>query len=167
MPEPAKKSTHTHTQRTQAWRPLTRKRRCRRPHETAPVHRPSPPLKDRPYGKPDGLVTGSTHAKRPQHTQPKTEAGGTRQGQPIVGPRTGTTRSAPSALASAGASGRHNEPGSWPASMCPAQPPSKAGRDSLWGGRRHHGDGKADRSTESDRTGRGAAHQRGATRHAK
>ena len=31
----------------------------------------------------------------------------------------------------------------------------------------HHGDGKADRSTESDRTGRGSAHQRGATRHAR
>ena len=73
----------------------------------------------------------------------------------------------PSALSSAGASGRHNEPGSRPASTCPAQPPSKAGGDSPRGGGRHHGDGKADRSTESDRTGRGAVHQRGATRHAR
>ena len=45
-------------------------------------------------------------------------------------PRTGTTRSAPSALASAGVSGRHKEPGSRPASTCCAQPPSKAGGDS-------------------------------------
>ena len=86
---------------------------------------------------------------------------------PIAGPRTGTTRSAPSALASAGASGRHNEPGSRPASTCPAQPPSKAGGDSPRVGGRHHGDGKADQSTKSDRTGRGAAHQSGATRHAR
>ena len=85
----------------------------------------------------------------------------------MAGPRTGTTRSAPSALASARASERHNEPGSRPASTCPAQPPSKAGGDSPWGGGRHHGDGKADRSTESDRTGRGVAQQRGATRHAR
>ena len=48
----------------------------------------------------------------------------------MTGPRTGTTWSAPSALASAGASGRHKEPGSRPASTCPAQPPSKAGGDS-------------------------------------
>ena len=34
-------------------------------------------------------------------------------------------------------------------------------------GERHHGVGKADQSTRSDRTGRGAAHQRGATRHAR
>ena len=35
------------------------------------------------------------------------------------------------------------------------------------GGARHHGDGKADRSTKSNWTGQGAAHQRGATRHAR
>ena len=69
--------------------------------------------------------------------------------------------------AAAGASGRHNEPGSRPASTCPAQPASKAGGDSPRVGGRHHGDRKADRSTESDRTGRGAAHQRGAMRHAR
>ena len=40
---------------------------------------------DRRYGKPDASVTGSTHAKPPQQTQPKTEAGGTRQGQPHRG----------------------------------------------------------------------------------
>ena len=94
----------------------------------------------------------------PQGTQPKTDAGGTR---PIAGPRTGTTQSEPSVPASAGASGSHNETGSRPASACPAQPPSKAGGASPWGGKRHHGVGKADRSTESDRTGRGAAHHAG------
>ena len=47
------------------------------------------------------------------------------------------------------------------------QPPSKSGGASPWGGKRHHGVRKADRSTGSDRTRRGAAHQRGATGHAR
>ena len=76
---------HAHTHGTLAWHPPTRKGRCRISHETAPVHRPSPPLNDRRYGKPDASVTGSTHAKPRQHTQPKTDAGGTRQGQPHRG----------------------------------------------------------------------------------
>ena len=38
------------------------------------------------------------------------------------------TWSEPSAPAVAEASGRHHEPGSMPASTCPAQPPSKTGR---------------------------------------
>ena len=76
---------HTHTLGSLAWRPPTREGRCRRPHETAPVHRPSPPSQDGRYGKPDASVTGSTHAKAPQRTQPKTEAGGTRQRQPHCG----------------------------------------------------------------------------------
>ena len=50
---------------------------------------------------------------------------------PTAGPRTGTTRSEPSAPAAAGASGRHHEPGSRPASTCPVQPPSKTGRAQL------------------------------------
>ena len=41
------------------------------------------------------------------------------------------------------------------------QPPSKAGGASLWVGERHHGVGKDNRSTESDRTGRGEAHHVG------
>ena len=61
------------------------KGRCCRPHETAPVHQPSPPSKDGRYEKPDASVTGSTHAKPPQRTQPETDAGGTRQGQPYRG----------------------------------------------------------------------------------
>ena len=86
---------------------------------------------------------------------------------PIARPGKGTTRSEPSALASVGGSSRHNEPGSRQASTCLAQPPSKAAGDSPRGRGRHHGDGKADRSTESDWTGLGAAHQRGAMRHAR
>ena len=156
-----------HTRGTRAWRPTTRKGRCRRSHETAPVHRPSPPSKGGRYRKPDASVTGSTHANHRSAHSPRPKPEGPARDNPIAGPGTGTTRSEPTALASAGASGRHKEPGSRPASTCPAQPPSKAGGDSPRGGERHHGDRKADRSTESDRTGRGAAHQHGATRHAR
>ena len=166
--EPARPGQEVHAQAdtrgTRRWRPPTRKGRCGRPQETAPVHRQSPLSRHGRYGKPDASVTGSTHAKPPQRTQRKTEAGGTQQGQPEGGPRTGTTRSKPSSPASAGASGRHKDPGSRPASLFPAQPPSKAGGDRLRCGGRHYGNGKADRSTSS---GRGAAHQRGATRHTK
>ena len=35
--------------------------------------------------KTDASVTGSTHANAPQRTPPKTEAGGTGQGQPHCG----------------------------------------------------------------------------------
>ena len=152
---------HAHTHRTRAWHPPTRKGRCRRLHETAPVHRPSPPSNDGRYGKPDASVTGSTHANHRSARGPRPTPEGPARDNPIAGPRTGTTRSEPSATASAGASGRHNEPFSWPASACPAQAPSKAGGASPWGGERHHGVGKADRSTESDRTRRGAAHHAG------
>ena len=112
-------------------------------------------------------MTGSTHAKHGSARSPRPTPERHARDNPITGPRTGTTRSEPSAPALAGASGRHNEPGSRPASACPAQPPSKAGGASPRGGKRHHGVGKADRSTESDRTGRAAAHPRGATRHAR
>ena len=152
---------HAHTHQTRAWRPMTRKGRCRRPHETALVHRPSPPSNDGRSGKPDASVTGSTHANHRSARSPRPTPEGPGRDNPIAGPRTGTTRSEPSAPASAGASGRHKEPGSRPASACPAQPPSKAGGASPRVGERHHGDGKADWSTESDRTGRGAAHHAG------
>ena len=102
----------------------------------------------------------SARSRRPTPEGPATD-------NPIAVPQTGTTRSEPSARASAGASGRHKEPGSRPASKCPAQPPSKSGGASPRAGERHHGVRKADWSIESDRTGRGAAHQRGATRHAR
>ena len=92
---------------------------------------------------------------------PRPTPEGPNRDNPIAGPRTRTTRSEPSTPALAGASGRHQEPGSRPASMCPAQPPSKSGGESPRGGGRHHGDGKANRSNESDRTGRGTAHHLG------
>ena len=111
-------------------------------------------------------MTGSTHAHHRHARSPRPMPEGPARDSPIAGPRTGTTRSQPSAPASAGASGRHIEPGSRPASACPAQPPNKAGGTSPWDGERHHGVRKADRSAESDRTGRGAAHRSRATRHA-
>ena len=111
--------------------------------------------------KPDASVTGSTHTnhRSARSTRPTPE--GPTRDNPIAGFRTGTTRSEPSAPASAGASCRHKEPGSEPASACPAQPPSRAEGARPRGGERHHGNGKADRSTESDRTGRDAAHHAG------
>ena len=152
---------HAHTHGTKAWRPPTHKGRCRRPHETAPVHRPSPLSNDGRYGKLDASVTGSTHTNRRSARSPRPTPARPARDNPIAGPRTGTTQSEPGAPASAGASGRHNEHGSRPAIACPTQPPSRAGGASPRGGERHHGVGKADRSTESDRTGRGAAHHVG------
>ena len=152
---------HAHTHGTQAWRPQTRKRRCRRPHETAPVHPPSCPSNDGRYGKPDASLTGSTHANHRSARSPRPTPEGPARDNPIAGPRTATTRSEPSTPASAGASSRHNEPGSRPASACPAQPPSKAGGASPLDGERHQDARKADSSTESDRTRRGASHHAG------
>ena len=106
-------------------------------------------------------MTGSTHANIRSAHSPGLKPEGSARDNPI------TTLSEPSVLASVGASGKHKEPGSLPASTCPAQPPSKAGGDSPRGGGRHHGDRKADRSNESDWTGRGAAHQRGTRTDAK
>ena len=155
---------HAHTHGTEAWRPPTRKGRCRRPHETAPVHRPSPSSNDGRSGKPDASVTRSTHANHRSARSPRPIPEGPARDNPIAGPRTGTTRSEPSAPALVGASGRHKEPGSRSASARPAQPPSKAGGASPRGGERHHDKEKADRSTESDRTRRGAAHHEGPRR---
>ena len=151
---------HTHKHGTRAWRPPTQRGRCRRPHKTAPVHRRNPLSNDGQYGKPDVSVTGSTHANNRCARSPRPTPEGPARDNPIAGPRTGMTRSEPRAPASTGASGRHQELGSRPASTCPAQPPSKSGGDSPRVGERHYGVGKANRSTESDRTGRGAAHQR-------
>ena len=106
-------------------------------------------------------MTRTTHANNCGARSPRPTPEGPATDDPTSGPQTGTTRSEPSALASAGASSRHNEPGSRPASACPAQPPSKAGGASPRAGERHHGVGKADRSTESNRTRRGAAHHAG------
>ena len=162
-PAPPGRYEHAHapTQRTRAWRPPSQKGGCFLPDETAQVHVPWPSSKDGRYRKPHASVTGSTHAKLPQRMQPKTDAGGTRQGQPHREHQIGTTRSEPRAPASAGASGRHNEPGSRPASTCPAQSPTSPGSPSPWGGEGHHSVGKANLSTESNKTGRGAANNAG------
>ena len=109
----------------------------------------------------DRLPTNANHrSARSPRPMPQRPAGD----HPDAGSRTGTMRTKPSAPASAGASGRHKEPGSRPASTCPAQPPSKSGGKSPGGAERHRGVRKTDRSTESDRTGRGAAHAREARR---
>ena len=152
---------NAHTHGTRAWCPPTRKGRCRRPLETAPVHQPSPPSNNGRHWKSDTSVTGSAHANhRSARSQRPTPEGPARD-NPIAGPRMNTTPSGPSAPALAGASGRNNEPGSRPASACPSQQPSKAGGTSLRGRQRHHGIGKADQSTESDQTGRGVARHAG------
>ena len=106
-------------------------------------------------------MTGSTHANHCSARSPRPMPEGPARDNPITGPRTGRTQSEPSAPALAGASGRHNEPGSRPTSACPAQSTSKAGGASPPGGERHNGAGKADRRTESDQTRRGAAHHAG------
>ena len=115
-------------------------------------------------------MTGSKHANYRSARSPRPTPEGPARDNPIAGPRTVTTRSEPSAPASAGASGRHKEPGSLPASACPTQAPSQAGGASPRHGERHHGVGKADWSSQSDQTGRGAAHHAGppgtAERHA-
>ena len=153
---------HAYTRQIRALRPPNRKARCRLSHETASVHRPGHPSKDGRYGKPDASVTGSTHANHRSARSPRPTPHGPARNNPVTGPETGTTRRKHSAAASAAASRRHKEPGPQPASTCPAQPPSKSGSASFRAGEKHHGVGKANRSTESDRTGRGAAHKRGA-----
>ena len=116
---------------------------------------------DRGYRKTDASVTGSTHANHRSARSPRPTPERPAKGNQIAGPRTHTTRSAPSAPASAGASGRHNEPASQPASACLAQRPSKAGGASPRGGERHHGVAKPHRSTDSGQTGGCAAHHAG------
>ena len=118
---------HAHTHGTRVWRPPTRKRRCWRPYETAPVHRPTPLSEEGRYRKPDASVTWSTHANHRSARSPRPTQEGPARDNPIAGPRMGMMRSGPGAPASAGASGRHKEPGSRLASTCPAQPPSKSG----------------------------------------
>ena len=121
----------------------TCKGRCQRPHEIALEHWPSPPSNNGRYGKPEESVTGSTHANHRSASSPRPTPEGPARDNPIAGPQTGTTRSEPSAPASAGASGRHNEPGSRPASACPAQPPINTGAKAPGMGKRTTASGKA------------------------
>ena len=106
-------------------------------------------------------MTAFTHANHRSASSPRPTPEGPASDSPIGEPQPGITRSDPNAPAPAGASGRHNEPGTRPTSACPAQPPSKAGGASPRGGERHHCVGKADRSSNSDRTGQGTAHHGG------
>ena len=146
---------------TRAWRPPTGKGSCRRPHETAPLHRPRPLSNDGLYRKPDASVTGLSHANHGSARGPKLTPEGPARNIPFARPRTSTARSEPSAPASAATSGRQNEPGSGPASARPAQPPSKSRGEGPRGGEGHQRVRKANWSTESDQTGRGAAHHAG------
>ena len=75
---------HTHA-RDPAWRPPTRRGRCRRQHKKAPVHRPSPPSSDGRYGKPDASVTGSTHANHRSARSPRPTRGGPARDNTIAG----------------------------------------------------------------------------------
>ena len=130
---PRRAGTRTHARDLGVASPI-QKGRYQRPHETAPVHRLSPPSNDGWYGKPDASVTGSTHARPRQRTQPKTEAGGTRQGHHSRRPQTGTTRCAPSAPASAGASGRLKSPVLGRPPRAPRSHPIKLGATGPWVG---------------------------------
>ena len=79
-------------------------------------------------------MSGSTKAIPPQRRQPKSEVKLHPPGTtPSWDPERVRYWSELSAPASAGGSRRHHEPGSWPASTCPAQAPSKSGGESPWG----------------------------------
>ena len=106
-----------------------------------------------------GRVSDRVHTRQPHSPGPTPESPA--RENPIAVPRTGTTRSEPSAPASVGASSRHNEAVTPPASACLAQRPHKAEGASPRGGERHHGVREANWSTESDQTERGAAHHAG------
>ena len=118
------KQAHAHAHRIRAWRPLTGERSCQRPHETAPVHQPSTPPQSRRYGKPEASVTGSTRTTTAAHA-----AKYRRQREPP-----GTTlrrvsewvrrRARPGPQ---WALGRHQEPGSRPASTCAKPQTQKRG----------------------------------------
>ena len=126
-----------------------------------------PPSNDRQYGKPDASVTGSTNANHRSASTPRPTPEGPARDNPVAGPRTGTTRSEPSAPALARASGRHNEPHPRPASACPAQPPSKAGGANPlgWGKGTRRRESRPEHRERPDLTRRSAP--RGATRHAR
>ena len=76
-----------------------------------------------------------------------------------MGLRTCTTRSDPSVPATEGASGNDQEPSSRPASTSISHPVFPGQKLPAWG--ENHGFEKANRSTESDRTGQGATHHAG------
>ena len=80
------KRAHAHTHGTRAWRPPTRKGRCRRPLQTALVHRLSPLWNDGRYGKPDESVTGSAHTNHRSASSPTPTPEGPARTTPSRGP---------------------------------------------------------------------------------
>ena len=97
-------------------------------------------------------MTGSTHEKHRSARSPRPTQEGPASDNPITGPRTRMTQSEPGTRASAGASGRHNEPGCRPASAYPAQPASRGERENA--PRRQ--EGRLEHRERPDRTRRGA-----------
>ena len=77
---------HAHTHRTPVRRRPTRNRRCRRPHKTPPVHRPSPPSKDGRYERPDATVPGSTNPDHRSARSPRRTPEGPAMDNAIAGP---------------------------------------------------------------------------------
>ena len=151
---------HTNTCGTRAWRPPTRKVRFRRPHETAPVHRPSPPSNDGRSGKPDASVTGSTHANHRSARSPRPMPEGPARDNPIAGPRTGTTRSEPSASSRRGPAAGTKSPVLGRPPRAPRSRPVKPGAQAPGVGKGTTATGKPT-GAPSHRTGRGAAHHTG------
>ena len=107
--------------------------------------------------------TQTTAAQAAQDQHPRDPPGTT----PSRGPERLRRGASPLPLPRRGPVAGRNEPRSRRAPTCSAQPSTKSGGASSRAGERHHCVGKANRSSESDRTGRGAEHQRGATRHAR
>ena len=109
-----------------------------------------------------GRVSDRFHTRQPpQRTQPETGAGGTRQGQPHRGAPKGydAERAQRPCL---GGGQRQAQLARFSAGLRVPRAASQQSRGpSPWDGERHHGVGKADRSTESNRTERGAAHHAG------
>ena len=154
---PRRVRTRTHT-RDQAWRPPIQKGWCGRPHKTAPVHRPSPPSKDGRYVKRDASVTGSAHGKT---TAAHAAQDRRRRDRPGTTPSRGWNGyDAERALRCCLGSGlRQTQGARFSAGLhVPPQPPRRSGGVSPRDQERHHGVGIADWSTESNQTGRGAAH---------
>ena len=101
-----------------------------------------------------GRVSDRVHTRKPpQGTQPRADAGGTRQGQPHRGARNGyhAERAKRRCL---GSGQRQAQRARSSAGLhVPHAAASKSGGASPRGGERHHGVREADRSTDSDQTG--------------
>ena len=76
-----------------------------------------------------GRVTDRVHMRKTTapHTAQDRKCKDPQGKMPQQGPKRVQHGASPAPSPRGGASGRHHEPGSWPASTCPAQPPSKTG----------------------------------------